>query len=48
MTALALATRSFTPLAFRPSVERRVVAGLAVVAAALWLFVIPLEFVLYA
>ena len=48
MTALALATRSFTPLAFRPSVERWVVAGLSMVAVALWLFVIPLEFVIYA
>ena len=48
MTALALATRSYTPLAFRPAVERWVVAGLAAVAAALWLFVIPLEFALYA
>jgi hypothetical protein len=48
MTALALATRSFTPLAFRPSVERWVVACLSTVAVALWLFVIPLEFVVYA
>jgi hypothetical protein len=48
MTALALATRSFTPLAFRPAVERRVVAALTVVAIALWLVVIPLEFALYA
>jgi hypothetical protein len=48
MSALALATRSFTPLAFRPAVERWVVAALSAVAVALWLFVIPLEFVLYA
>lgn len=48
MTALALATRSFTPLAFRPAVERRVVTCLTVVAIALWLVVIPLEFALYA
>jgi hypothetical protein len=48
MTALALATRSFTPLAFRPAIERRVVACLAAVAVALWLFVTPLELVGYA
>jgi hypothetical protein len=48
MTALALATRSFTPLSFRPAVERWVVAALAVAATTLWLIVIPLEFVLYA
>jgi hypothetical protein len=48
VTALALATRSFTPLAFRPAVERWIVAGLTVLAIALWLVVIPLELVLYA
>ena len=48
MSALALATRSFTPLAFEPAVERRVVAALLMAATTLWLFVIPLEFLRYA
>jgi hypothetical protein len=48
MTAFAIATRTFTPLAFRPAVERWLVSGLTVCAIALWLLVIPLEFALYA
>jgi hypothetical protein len=46
MSALALATRRFTPLAFRRDVERRLVVALAVVATTLWVVVLPLEIVL--
>jgi hypothetical protein len=37
---------SFTPFAFRPTVERYVTAALALAAASLWLIVVPLEFAL--
>jgi hypothetical protein len=46
MSALALATRSFTPFAFRPPVERLVLIALGITAATLWLIVIPLEIAL--
>ena len=47
MSAVTLATRTFTPLAFRESTERWVVGVLATVVAVLWCFVIPLEVVLH-
>ena len=47
MTAASLATRTFTPLAFRESTERWVIGVLATVVAVLWCFVIPLEIVLH-
>ena len=47
MSAATLVTRVYTPLAFRQATERRVVAALAGIDAALWCIVIPLEFVLH-
>ena len=46
MSALSIATRSYTPLAFRGATERWVVATLCTVVAVTWCFVIPLEFLL--
>ena len=46
MNAFAFPTQSFTPLAFRPSVERAVVATLGVAAGVLWLLVLPAEIAL--
>jgi hypothetical protein len=43
MSALAFATRPFTPFVFRPRVERAVTAVLAISAGVLWLVVVPLE-----
>jgi hypothetical protein len=38
--------RAYTPFAFRPQTERRVVAVLTALAAVVWLLVIPLELAL--
>jgi hypothetical protein len=46
MSASALATRAFTPLAFRPSAERVVLIALGVLGAALWLLLLPAEIAL--
>jgi hypothetical protein len=40
--------RSYTPLAFRPETERRVVLGLSAAVIVLFVLVIPIEFLLYA
>ena len=45
MTALSFATRSFTPLLFSPPVERALTIALSFVAGALWLLLLPMEFV---
>jgi hypothetical protein len=47
VSTLVIATRSYRPLAFRPSVERAVVVALAAAAAALWLLVLPVEIALH-
>jgi hypothetical protein len=46
VSTLAIATRSYRPLVFRPPVERIVAIGLLMAAALLWLVVVPLEFAL--
>jgi hypothetical protein len=46
MSTLAYATRSYTPLAFRPPVERLLAVALSLAAVTLWVIVVPLEFVL--
>jgi hypothetical protein len=46
MSALAFATRAYTPLAFRSGVERVLVTALILAACTLWAVVLPLEFVL--
>jgi hypothetical protein len=46
MSAFALATRSFTPLACRPPLERVVVIALGAISAALWLLLLPAEIAL--
>ncbi len=40
--------RSYTPIAFRPEIERRVVLGLSAAVVVLFVLVIPIEFLLYA
>ena len=47
MTAATFVTRTYTPLAFRESTERRLVASLAIVVAVVWCFVLPLGYVLH-
>ena len=47
MSTISLATRSYTPLAFREETERWVVATLATIVAVLYVFVIPLEIVMH-
>jgi hypothetical protein len=44
VSSLAFATRSFTPLAFEPKVERRIALALFAASGFLWLVLIPLEF----
>ena len=39
--------RSYTPLAFLPENERRVILGLSSLASVLWLLVIPIEIALH-
>ena len=46
MTDVTFITRSYTALAFREATERWLVATLATLVAALWLFVLPLEILL--
>ena len=46
MSALAFATRAYTPLGFRPAVERVLVTALILAAFTLWAIVLPFEFVL--
>jgi hypothetical protein len=46
VSALAVATRTYTPLSFRPQVERVVVSGLLLLLLAVWVVVLPLEFLL--
>ncbi len=46
-STLTLTDRTYTPIAFRPALERRLIGGLAALASALWLVVIPLELVLH-
>jgi hypothetical protein len=43
---LTLTRRTYTPIAFRPVLERWVAGGLVALACVLWLFVIPLELAL--
>ena len=47
MSAATFVTRTYTPLAFRETTERWLVAVLATVVAVVWCFVIPLEIVLH-
>ena len=47
MSTVTLATRSYTPLAFRGATERWLVATLCTVVAVTWCFVIPLEILLH-
>jgi hypothetical protein len=44
VSTLAFVTRSYTPLAFRPAVERALTAALLLAAIALWAIVLPVEF----
>jgi hypothetical protein len=43
VSALAFVTHSYTPLAFRPAVERHVLVALTCVALVLWGIVLPVE-----
>jgi hypothetical protein len=47
MSAATFVTRTYTPLAFRETTERCLVAALAATVAVVWVFVIPLELVLH-
>jgi hypothetical protein len=47
VSAGTFVTRTYTPLAFRETTERWLIAALATMVAVLWLFVIPLEIVLH-